>query len=63
MRLAPDYKKIVEHLVTHTPARRLARPDDLAGIVAFLCSPESDWIRGQTLVADGGYSLTLNWSA
>lgn len=63
MRLAPDYKKMVEHLISHTPARRLAKPDDLAGIVAFLCSPESDWIRGQTLVADGGYSLNMSWSA
>jgi enoyl-[acyl-carrier protein] reductase III len=63
MRLAPDYKQIVDHLVTHTPAGRIAKPDDLAGIVAFLCSPESNWIRGQTLVADGGYSLILNWRA
>jgi enoyl-[acyl-carrier protein] reductase III len=59
MRLAPDYRRLVEHLVATTPAGRLAQPDDLAGIVAFLCSPESDWIRGQTLVADGGYSLGL----
>jgi len=59
MRLAPDYRRLTEHLVATTPAGRLAQPDDLAGIVAFLCSPESDWIRGQTLVADGGYSLTL----
>lgn len=60
MRLAPDYDAIVEHLRTSTPAGRLATPDDLAGIVAFLCSPESGWIRGQTLVADGGYSLVLS---
>jgi enoyl-[acyl-carrier protein] reductase III len=59
MRLGRDYTELTEHLVAATPAGRLAQPDDLAGIVAFLCSPESDWIRGQTLVADGGYSLTL----
>jgi NAD(P)-dependent dehydrogenase (short-subunit alcohol dehydrogenase family) len=34
-------------------------PEDLAGVVAFLCTPDSDWIRGQTLVADGGFSLVL----
>ena len=61
MRLAPDYRKLVQHLIDTTPARRLAQPDDLAGVVAFLCSPESDWIRGQTLVADGGYSLELSY--
>lgn len=59
MRLAPDYDALEAQVVAGTPAGRVARPDDLAGIVAFLCSPESDWIRGQTLVADGGYSLTL----
>jgi enoyl-[acyl-carrier protein] reductase III len=58
MRLAPDYDRLVAHLVSHTPAGRLATPEDVAGIVAFLCSPESDWIRGQTLIADGGYSLS-----
>jgi enoyl-[acyl-carrier protein] reductase III len=61
MRLAPDYAGLTEHLVATTPAGRLAQPSDLAGIVAFLCSPESDWIRGQTLVADGGYSLALSY--
>ncbi len=59
MRLAPDYRQLTQHLVEATPARRLAQPEDIAGIVAFLCSSESDWIRGQTLVADGGYSLGL----
>ena len=61
MRLARDYRELTEHLIAATPAGRLAQPDDLAGIVAFLCSPESDWIRGQTLVADGGYSLELSY--
>ena len=61
MRLAPDYRQLVEHLIETTPARRLAQPEDIAGVVGFLCSPESDWIRGQTLVADGGYSLELSY--
>jgi 3-oxoacyl-[acyl-carrier protein] reductase len=29
-------------------------PDDIAGIVAFLASPDSGWITGRTLLADGG---------
>jgi enoyl-[acyl-carrier protein] reductase III len=39
------------------PVGRLVEPDDIAGSVAFLCSPDADMIRGQTLVVDGGFSL------
>ncbi|HZT08677.1 MAG TPA: 3-oxoacyl-ACP reductase family protein [Chloroflexota bacterium] len=37
--------------------KRLEQPSDLVGAVAFLCSPDSDFITGQTLVVDGGSSL------
>lgn len=59
MRLAPNYKELTEYFRSRTPEGRLGRPEDLAGVVAFLCSPEADWIRGQTLVVDGGYSLLM----
>jgi len=39
------------------PVGRLVSPEDVAAAVTFLCSPEADMIRGQTLVVDGGYSL------
>jgi len=39
------------------PVGRLVEPDDIAGAVAFLCSPDADMVRGQTLVVDGGFSL------
>ncbi len=39
------------------PVGRLVSPDDIAGVVAFLCSPDAEMIRGQTLIVDGGYSL------
>jgi enoyl-[acyl-carrier protein] reductase III len=41
------------------PAGRLVEPDDVAGAVAFLCSPDAEMIRGQILVVDGGYSLPV----
>jgi enoyl-[acyl-carrier protein] reductase III len=59
MRLLPGYKTITEYVTSRTPSGRLGKPEDLAGVVAFLCSPESDWVRGQTIIADGGYSLGL----
>jgi len=42
---------------SRTPAGRLVEPEDVAGVVAFLCSPEADMVRGHTLVVDGGFSL------
>lgn len=59
MRLMPDYKTVFEYVASRTPARRIARPEDLAGVVAFLCSADADWVRGQTIIADGGYSLSI----
>ncbi len=41
------------------PVGRLVTPEDIAGAVAFLCSPDADMIRGQTLIVDGGYSLLV----
>ncbi len=39
------------------PAGRIVLPEDIAGAVMFLCSPEAEMVRGQTLVVDGGWSL------
>lgn len=41
-----------------TPYPRLGRVEDIAGTVAFLCSPEGSFINGQTIVVDGGWSST-----
>lgn len=40
-----------------TPAGRMVQPEDIANVVAFLCSDESAMIRGQIIVVDGGVSL------
>jgi enoyl-[acyl-carrier protein] reductase III len=39
------------------PVGRLVEPEDVAGVVAFLCSPDAEMIRGQTVIVDGGFSL------
>jgi enoyl-[acyl-carrier protein] reductase III len=39
------------------PVGRIVEPDDIAGAVAFLCSPDAAMVRGQTLIVDGGFSL------
>jgi NAD(P)-dependent dehydrogenase (short-subunit alcohol dehydrogenase family) len=40
------------------PLKRLGVPEDVSGAVAFLCSADAGWITGQTLVIDGGVTLT-----
>jgi enoyl-[acyl-carrier protein] reductase III len=52
----PNREQMLE-LGAGNPAGRLVEPDDLAGVVAFLCSPEAEMIRGQILTVDGGWSL------
>jgi len=34
--------------------RRRVRPEDLAGLVSFLCGPDARMVTGQTIVCDGG---------
>lgn len=40
-----------------TPVGRMVTPEDVANVVAFLCSDEAFMIRGQTIIVDGGTSV------
>ncbi|GHV56220.1 D-threitol dehydrogenase [Spirochaetia bacterium] len=39
------------------PAERFAEPDEIAGIIAFLCSDAAAMITGHNLLVDGGYTI------
>lgn len=52
------YRLLAQNIVTYTPMQRVGTPDDIANVVAFLCSSDAAWICGQTLTVDGGLSLT-----
>ena len=53
----PNREQMLEAARTRTPAGRMVEEEDIADAVAFLCSPEAEMIRGQTIVVDGGFSL------
>jgi len=54
IRAHPDYSRLPDQ-----GSKWVMQPDDVARIAAFLCSREASWIQGQSIVADGGLSLTL----
>ncbi len=51
---------VIEKAISSTPAGRLVTPEDVAGVVKFLCTPAASMIRGQVIVVDGGYTLPAN---
>ena len=55
----PNREPMLGRRRKRTPAGRLVAPDDVAGAVAFLCSPDAAMVCGHTLVVDGGYSLLV----
>jgi len=53
----PNREEMLSSSLARTPVGRLVEPEDVAGAVAFLCSPEAEMVRGHVLVVDGGFSL------
>ena len=39
------------------PSERFAEPDEVAGVIAFLCSNAAGMITGHNLLIDGGYTI------
>lgn len=52
-----DLQAVFEYAQNRTPAGRLVTPEDVARVVAFLCSEGASMIVGQTIMVDGGYGL------
>ncbi len=53
----PNRDIIIDEAKKKTPAGRLTTPEDVAEVVAFLCSESAKMIQGQRIIIDGGYSI------
>jgi len=47
----------IEQIKSHLPVGRLAEPAEIAELIFFLASEKNTFVTGQTIFADGGYSL------
>ncbi|TKC62402.1 SDR family oxidoreductase [Pedobacter hiemivivus] len=52
-----DNKEINAHVAGLTALGRVGLPDDIGGIVAFLCTDDAYWINGQRIEISGGQAL------
>jgi 3-oxoacyl-[acyl-carrier protein] reductase len=53
-----EHPERLEASLKKIPLRRMGSPEDMAGAALFLASPLSAYITGQTLVVDGGLTLS-----
>ena len=51
---------VIPQAINATPAGRLVTPEDVAALVAFLCSKEAEMICGQVILIDGGSVLPVH---
>jgi NAD(P)-dependent dehydrogenase (short-subunit alcohol dehydrogenase family) len=48
---------VQEAVKSNTALQRLANPDDIAGVIAFLCSDDAKWVTAQRIEASGGIHI------
>ena len=53
-RMGVDFEKMKEDAAARTPLRRVGQPEDVANVIAFLCSEESSFVTGQVIYVAGG---------
>ncbi|MBU1100951.1 MAG: SDR family oxidoreductase [Bacteroidetes bacterium] len=54
-----SHEHMLAEMAGNVPLKRLARPDEVASVIAFLASDQAGYITGQTITVDGGLSKSL----
>jgi 3-oxoacyl-[acyl-carrier protein] reductase len=53
-RVGVDYEAFKQGAASQIPLRRVGQPEDIASVIAFLCSDEASFVSGQTIYVRGG---------
>lgn len=54
---AGQHSGLLEKIARQIPLRRIGRPEDIAGLVAYLCTDRAEYITGQTMSVSGGITM------
>jgi 3-oxoacyl-[acyl-carrier protein] reductase len=53
-RMGVSFAEFTEAVAAQKPVRRVGQPDDVAGVIAFLCSEDASYVSGQVIYVRGG---------
>ncbi len=53
-----NYEEVKAGTIERSALNRMGSPEDIAGSVFFLCTPEASWITAQTIIVDGGTTFS-----